>query len=66
MIKVVVISRKSDGLIFCEISDDLSADKNLEVVRTTSFEFIKNMQDKKDCCTVNLDKQNFQFQYYTL
>jgi len=61
MVKVVLISRKTDGLIFCEISDD-SSDKNLMVVRNTALEFLKNMQDKKDCCTVNLDNQSFQFQ----
>jgi len=61
MVKVVLISRKSDGLMFCEIIDD-SSDKNLLAVRNMAIEYLKNMQDKKDCCTVNLDSQNFKFQ----
>ncbi len=62
MVKVVLISRKSDGLIFCEISDD-SNDKNLMAVRNTALDLLKSMRDKKDCgTTVNLQSQNFQFQ----
>lgn len=63
MVRVVLIARKSDGLIFCEISDDCNNDKNLMLIRNRAIDFLKNMQSKQDLCTVNLDSQNFVFHY---
>jgi vesicle transport protein SEC22 len=60
MVKVVLIARKSDGLIFCEVAED---DKNIAQVRSRAIEFLKNMQSKQDLCTVNIDSQNFVFHY---
>jgi hypothetical protein len=62
MVRAIVIARKSDGLIFCEIYED-NGDKNLSMVRQRAIEFLKNMQSKQDLCTVNIDSQNFVFQY---
>ena len=55
MIKGIIISRKSDGLIFCEVMDDEDNDKNFWVVRTKAQEFLKNMKGKENLCTVNID-----------
>lgn len=62
MVKVVLIARKSDGLIFSEISEDSSNDKNLMMIRTRALEFLKTMNNKQDLGTVNIDSQNFVFQ----
>jgi hypothetical protein len=63
MVKAILIARKNDGLIFCEVCDD-SSDKNLSIVRQRATEFLKSMQSKQDLCTVNIDSQNFVFQYF--
>jgi hypothetical protein len=63
MVRAIIIARKSDGLIFCEVCED-SSDKNLSMVRQRAVDFLKNMQTKQDLCTVNIDSQNFVFQYF--
>ena len=57
MIKGIIISRKSDGLIFCEVMDDEDNDKNFWYVRNQAQEFLKNMKTKENLCTVNIDSQ---------
>jgi hypothetical protein len=61
MVRAIIIARKSDGLIFCEVCED-NGDKNLSIVRQRAVEFLKTMQTKQDLCTVNIDSQNFVFQ----
>jgi hypothetical protein len=63
MVKVVFIARKSDGLIFCEISSDNNDDKNLTLVRNRALEFLKSMQNKPKFGTVNIENTNFALQY---
>ena len=63
MIKGIIISRKSDGLIFCEVMDDEDNDKNFWVVRTKAQEFLKNMKGKENLCTVNIDSQTYIMHY---
>ena len=63
MIKGIIISRKSDGLIFCEVMDDEDNDKNFWVVRTKAQEFLKNMKSKENLCTVNIDSQTYIMHY---
>ena len=63
MVKSVLIARKSDGLIFCEVSEDYANDKNLSSVRARAIEFLKSLQPKSDLCTVSLDK-NSQFIFH--
>ena len=63
MIKGVIISRKSDGLIFCEVMDEEDNDKNFWYVRNQAQEFLKNMQSKSNLCTVNIDSQNYIMHY---
>ena len=60
MVKTVFIARKNDGLIFCEVSDDLSNDKNFTNVRFKALDYLKNMQNKSEIGSVNIDNQNFQ------
>lgn len=60
MVRTVFIARKNDGLIFCEVSDDVTKDKNLATVRYKAIDFLKIMQSKNDLGTVNIDSQNFQ------
>ena len=62
MVKVVFIARKSDGLLFCEISSENNDDKNLTLVRNRALEFLKTMQTKSKLGTVNIDNQNFVLQ----
>lgn len=63
MVKSVFIARKSDGLIFCEVSDECTNDKNLMSVRNKAIEYLKSMQSKQDLGTVNIGSQNFIFHY---
>jgi vesicle transport protein SEC22 len=63
MVKSVFIARKSDGLIFCEVSDECTNDKNLMSVRNKAIEYLKNFQTKQDLCTVNIGSQQFVFHY---
>ena len=63
MINGIIISRKSDGLIFCEVMDDEDNDKNFWVVRTKAQEFLKNMKGKENLCTVNIDSQTYVLHY---
>ena len=63
MIKGIIISRKSDGLIFCEVMDDEDNDKNFWVVRNKAQEFLKNINTKENLCTVNIDSQLYILHY---
>ena len=63
MVKSVFIARKGDGMIFCEVSDECTNDKNLMSVRNKAIEYLKGMQTKQDLCTVNIGSQNFMFHY---
>lgn len=63
MVKGIIISRKSDGLIFCEVMDNESNDKNFSFIRNRAQEFLRNMQNKEALCTVNIDSQNYVFHY---
>jgi len=63
MIKGIIISRKSDGLIFCEVMDDEDNDKNFWYVRNQAQEFLKNMKSKENLCTVNIDSQSYIMHY---
>lgn len=63
MVKGIIISRKSDGLIFCEVIDDEDKDKNFWYVRNQAQEFLKNMKNKESLCTVNIDSQTYIMHY---
>jgi len=63
MVKSVFIARKSDGLIFCEVSEECSNDKNLMSIRNKGIEYLKNLQNKEELCTVNIGSQQFVFHY---
>ena len=63
MIKGIIVSRKSDGLIFCEVMDDEDNDKNFWYVRNQAQEFLKNMNSKENLCTVNIDSQSYIMHY---
>lgn len=63
MVKAVIIARKNDGMIFCEVMDQDDNDKNLKFIRSRAHEFLKTTQNKKEMCTVNIDSQNYVFHY---
>ena len=63
MIKGIIISRKSDGLIYCEVMDEEDNDKNFWYVRTQAQEFLKNIKSKENLCTVNIDSQSYIMHY---
>lgn len=63
MIRAVLIARKSDGFLFCEVCEEASTDRNLALIRNRATDFLKNMNTKQDMCTVNIDSQNFVFHY---
>lgn len=63
MVKSVIIARKGDGMIFCEVSDECTSDRNLMHVRNKAIDYLKSMQNKQDFCTVNIGSQNFVFHY---
>lgn len=63
MVKSVFIARKSDGMIFCEVSEECSSDKNLMSIRNKAIDFMKNLQSKEDLHSVNIGSQNFMFHY---
>ena len=63
MIKGIIISRKSDGLIFCEVMDEEDNDKNFWYVRNQAQEFLKNMKSKENLCTVNIDSKTYIMHY---
>jgi hypothetical protein len=63
MVKSVFIARKSDGLVFCELSDEISQDRNLMSIRNKAIEFLKNLQEKEGMHSVNIGSQNFMFRY---
>ena len=63
MIKGIIVSRKSDGLIFCEVIDDEDDDKNFWYVRNQAQEFLKNMNSKENLCSVNIDSQAYIMHY---
>ncbi len=62
MVKGVIIARKNDGMIFCEVIDQ-DEDTNLKVVRTRAHEFLKTMRTKRESCTVNIESLNYVFHY---
>ncbi len=63
MVKSVFIARKSDGMIFCEVSEESSSDKNLMSIRNKAIDFLKSLQSKEDLHSVNIGSQNFMFHY---
>jgi vesicle transport protein SEC22 len=63
MVKSVFIARKSDGLIFCEMSEECTNDKNLMSIRNKAIDYLKSLQGKQDLCTVNIGSQQFIFHY---
>jgi vesicle transport protein SEC22 len=63
MVKSVFIARKSDGMIFCEVSDECSNDKNLMSIRNKAIDYMKSLQSKEDLHSVNIGSQNFMFHY---
>ncbi len=63
MVKGFIISRKSDGLIFCEVMENEDNDKQFSFIRSRAHEFLKNMNGKESLCTVNIDSQNYLFHY---
>ena len=63
MVKGFIISRKSDGLIFCEVMENEDNDKQFSFIRSRAHEFLKNMNGKESICTVNIDSQNYLFHY---
>lgn len=63
MVNVVFIARKTDGLIFCEISEDCARDKNLNSLKNRAIDLLKVMQNSdQELSTVNVDNQNYVFQ----
>jgi len=63
MVKVVFIARKTDGLIFCEISEDCAHDKNLNSLKNRAIDLLKVMQNSdQELSTVIIDSQNYLFQ----
>ena len=63
MVNVVFIARKTDGLIFCEISEDCAQDKNLNSLKNKGIDLLKIMQNSEQgLCTLNIDFQNYVFQ----
>ena len=62
MVKVVFLTRKSDGMIFCEISSEEDKDKNLALVRNRALEFLKSMNNKPKLGSVNIENQNYTLQ----
>lgn len=63
MVNVVFIARKTDGLIFCEISEDCAHDKNLNSLKNRAIDLLKVMQNSdQELITVNIDSQNHLFQ----
>ena len=63
MIKGIIVSRKSDGLIFCEVMEDDDNDKNFWCVRNKAQEFLKNIKSQENLCTVNIDSQSYIMHY---
>jgi vesicle transport protein SEC22 len=63
MVKSVFIARKSDGMIFCEVSDECSSDKNLMSIRNKAIDYMKSLQSKDDLHSINIGSQNFMFHY---
>ena len=63
MVKGIIISRKSDGLIFCEVTENDDNDKNFCFIRSRAQDFLKTMQNKEQLCTVNIDSPNYVFHY---
>ncbi len=63
MVNVVFIARKTDGLIFCEISEDCALDRNLNSLKNRAIDLLKVMQNSdQELSTVNIDTQNYLFQ----
>ena len=48
MVKGIIISRKSDGLIFCEVMENDDNDKQFSFIRSRAQEFLKNMTGKEN------------------
>ena len=63
MIKGIIVSRKSDGLIFCEVMEDDDNDKNFWVVRNKAQDYLKNIKSQENLCTVNIDSQSYILHY---
>jgi len=63
MVNVVFITRKTDGLIFCEVSEDCAHDKNLNSLKNRAIDLLKVMQNSdQELSTVNIDSQSYIFQ----
>lgn len=63
MLNGIIITRKNDGLIFCEVMETDNDDRNFNFIRNRAQEFLKIMQNKEAKCTVNIDSQKYVFHY---
>lgn len=63
MLNGIIITRKNDGLIFCEVMETDNDDRNFSFIRIRAHEFLKTMQTKETKCTVNIDSQKYVFHY---
>lgn len=66
MLKSVFIARKTDGLLFCEVTPEDSADEILRRLKNKAFDFfknIKNIKKKDDTSRINIENQNYVFDY---
>ena len=62
MVKIILIARKTDGLILSENSDESSEDKTLFNITKKSKEMLTRFADKKGDCSMNLDSEDFSIQ----
>lgn len=62
MVKVMMIMRKTDGLIFCENNEECSEDQNLNAVRAKCRDMHSKFRDKKGDYSLNIDSQKYMIQ----
>ena len=62
MVKIIIIARKTDGLIFSENSEECAEDQNLQAVLRKSKEMLLKFKDRKGDCSLNIDSNNYMIQ----
>lgn len=63
MVKIIILARKTDGLIFCENTDECVEDRNLQTLVKKTKEMLLKFKDKNGDCSLSIDSNDYMIQY---
>lgn len=62
MVRIIIIARKTDGLIFCENSEESTENNKLKAITIKSKQLLTNMSMNNNDCSLNVDSEDYSIQ----